>query len=152
MGQGSVGQGAYLDTENSRLRCVRVRSVRILTRLGRAAGAGASGRLTVGEVVTVQTTTDKIAWTRAYRGGRLEKEHFPVEDVSDYLGEPDTVVWVDLCAPTHEDLEVVARELGLHELALEDAVDPRQRPKLDRYATHEFLNMYPYSSIRARVS
>ena len=31
------------------------------------------------------------------------------------------------------DLEVVAKELGLHALAVEDAVDARQRPKLDRY-------------------
>jgi magnesium transporter len=67
---------------------------------------------------------------------------FPVDDLSVFLTEPDTVLWVDLCEPAVTDLEVVAHELGLHELAVEDAVDPRQRPKLDRYDTHEFLNMY----------
>lgn len=89
-----------------------------------------------------ETPTDLVARTRLYRGGRLEKDNFPVEDLSDYLAEPDTVLWVDLCEPDARDLEVVAQELGLHALAVEDAVDARQRPKLDHYDSHEFLNMY----------
>jgi magnesium transporter len=93
-------------------------------------------------VVTAEAATGEIARTRVYRHGQLERENFPVSEVSDYLDEPDVVVWVDLCAPTAADLELVATELGLHALAVEDAVQPRQRPKLDRYATHEFLNMY----------
>jgi magnesium transporter len=92
--------------------------------------------------VTTEAATDKIARTRVYRHGRLEREDFPVAKVSDYLNEPDTIVWVDLCAPGTDDLELVATEMGLHALAIEDAVHPRQRPKLDRYATHEFLSMY----------
>jgi len=92
--------------------------------------------------VAAQTSTDEIATTRVYREGRLEVENFPVVDVSDYLEQDGTTVWVDLCAPQHADLALVAEELGLHELAIEDAVDRRQRPKLDRYASHEFLNMY----------
>ena len=35
--------------------------------------------------------------TRAYRDGVLHKEDFPVAAVSDFLAEPDTAVWVDLC-------------------------------------------------------
>ena len=89
-----------------------------------------------------QTPTDQIATTRVYRDGRLVLENFPVVDVSDYLEQAGTTVWVDLCAPQAADLALVAEELGLHELAIEDAVDRRQRPKLDRYASHEFLNMY----------
>ena len=34
--------------------------------------------------------------TRVYRKGTLEAEGFPVADVSEYLVDPDTVVWVDL--------------------------------------------------------
>jgi len=92
--------------------------------------------------VSSQTPTDQIATTRVYRDGRLVLENFPVVDVSDYLEQAGTTVWVDLCAPQAADLALVAEELGLHELAIEDAVDRRQRPKLDRYASHEFLNMY----------
>jgi len=86
--------------------------------------------------------TDRVVRTRLYRGGHLDKQDFPVADLSDYLSEPDTVLWVDLCAPDRADLDVVAEELGLHALAVEDAVSPRQRPKLDRYDTHDFLSLY----------
>ena len=43
--------------------------------------------------------------TRVYRNGVLEAENFPVTDVSDYLADPATVVWFDLCEPTAADLE-----------------------------------------------
>ncbi|HEX3647830.1 MAG TPA: magnesium transporter CorA family protein [Pseudonocardiaceae bacterium] len=88
------------------------------------------------------SATDRIARTRAYRGGELVAENYPVAKVSDYLADRDTVVWVDLCAPDTLDLKVVAEELGLHELAVEDAVERSQRPKLDHYSTHDFLSMY----------
>jgi magnesium transporter len=80
--------------------------------------------------------------TRLYRAGVLVQEDFPVADVSDHVVEPDTYVWVDLCAPSEGDLDVIADELGLHQLAVADALATRQRPKLDRYSTHEFLNIY----------
>ena len=80
--------------------------------------------------------------TRAYRGGELIAEGFSIADVSDYLEQRDTIVWVDLCGPSQGELHELAEELGLHELAVEDAIGPRQRPKLDRYATHLFLTSY----------
>ncbi|HEY2966624.1 MAG TPA: magnesium transporter CorA family protein [Actinomycetota bacterium] len=80
--------------------------------------------------------------TRMYRKGVLEAEGFPVADVSEFLGEPDTVVWVDFCEPSKGQLHELATELDLHELAVEDALGPHQRPKLDRYATHLFLSCH----------
>lgn len=77
-----------------------------------------------------------------YRKGVLEAEGFAVATVSDYLAEPDTVVWVDFCPPTAEQLRELDTELGLHELAVEDALDAHQRPKLDRYETHLFLSCH----------
>jgi magnesium transporter len=80
--------------------------------------------------------------TRCYRNGVLTDENFPVEDVSEHLEDPDAVVWVDLCAPDIKDLQLVAEELSLHSLAIEDATTGRNRPKLDRYSTHDFLSIY----------
>jgi len=80
--------------------------------------------------------------TRVYRDGRLAAEGFAVALVSNYLEEPDTVVWVDLCGPSKDELHELAAELGLHELAVEDALGPHQRPKLDHYATHLFLSCH----------
>jgi magnesium transporter len=83
-----------------------------------------------------------MARTRVYRNGVLEAENFPVQDVSDYLQDPSCVVWVDVCAPDSSELALIAEELQLHDLALEDAVDAHERPKLNRYDTHLFLTAY----------
>ena len=80
--------------------------------------------------------------TRVWRNGELIGKDFPLADVSDHLGEADTVVWVDFCNPSKELLYELAEELGLHELAVEDALGPHQRPKLDKYATHSFLSCH----------
>jgi magnesium transporter len=80
--------------------------------------------------------------TRLYRNGVLESEGFPVADVSDHLADPSATVWFDLCQPTMEDLAAISEELGLHPLAVEDAVHEHQRPKLDRYASHLFVTAY----------
>jgi magnesium transporter len=80
-----------------------------------------------------------------WRKGVLEAEDFPVERVSDYLEQPDTLVWADLCLPDQDDLHQMAEELGLAPLAVEDAVESHERPKLDRYPTHLFLSTYAMS-------
>ena len=82
------------------------------------------------------------AQTRVYRNGVLESEGFPVADISEYLAEPDTVVWVDFCGPSIDQLHELADELGLHELAVEDALSQHQRPKLDHYESHLFLSAH----------
>jgi magnesium transporter len=82
------------------------------------------------------------AQTRVYRKGKLEAEDFPVADVSEHLDQDDTFVWIDLVGPSKDDLTQLAGELGLHELAVEDALEPHQRPKLDHYPTHQFLSCH----------
>ncbi|MCF6525530.1 magnesium and cobalt transport protein CorA [Streptomyces sp. JJ36] len=42
-------------------------------------------------------------------------------------------VWIGLHEPTEEEFAEIAREYGLHPLAVEDAVHAHQRPKLERY-------------------
>src|SRR3954464_15612706 len=71
-----------------------------------------------------------MARTRVYRNGVLEAEDFPLEDVSDYLEDPSTVVWLDVCEPDADDIGAIAEELQLHRLAIEDAVAEHQRPQL----------------------
>src|SRR6266498_2852331 len=80
--------------------------------------------------------------TRLYRDGVLEAKDFPAAEISEYLETPGTVVWLDLCEPDRADLEVISQEFGLHPLAVEDAVQQRERPKLDRYQEHSFLTAY----------
>ena len=82
------------------------------------------------------------ARTRLYRDGRLELEGFPVAEISDHLADEAVTVWLDLRDPDDNDLAVLSEEFGLHPLAVEDAVHQHQRPKLDRYRSHLFLNVY----------
>jgi magnesium transporter len=83
-----------------------------------------------------------LARTRVWRKGVLEKEDFPLERVSDYLEQDDCVVWADLCVPDRDDMQAVADELSLDPLAVEDAIERHERPKVDRYPTHLFVNVY----------
>jgi len=71
-------------------------------------------------------------------------EGFPVDQVSDHL-DAGELVWLDLCSPKGSDLGVIAEELNLHDLAIEDAVTRHQRSKLDRYDDHLFLSAYDVS-------
>lgn len=70
-------------------------------------------------------------------------EDFPAAETAALLRDhPDAVAWLDLFSPGLADLEAVAAEFGLHPLAVEDAVEDHQRPKIDRYADHIFVNLY----------
>jgi magnesium transporter len=80
--------------------------------------------------------------TRLYRDGILVREDFPIRDISAHLADPTSVVWLDLYGPGPAEFAAVGQEFGLHELALEDARHKGQRPKVDRYQTHEFLSAY----------
>ena len=82
------------------------------------------------------------AQTRLYCNGVIEATGFPLADVSDHLKRPDTFVWIDFLDPARADLEQLAEELNIHELAVDDALGPHQRPKLDRYDTHLFLSCH----------
>lgn len=83
-----------------------------------------------------------MARTRCYRSGSLELEDFPIAEISDHLEEEGSVVWLDLCQPSADELHEIAGEFGLHELAIEDAVHRHERPKLDRYDQYLFLSAY----------
>ncbi|SDI98072.1 magnesium transporter [Frankineae bacterium MT45] len=80
--------------------------------------------------------------TRVWRSGSLEAEDFPFEMISDYLAEPDCLVWVDVCAPDTDRIARLAEELNLDPHAVEDAVDEHERPKATHYRTHVFLTAY----------
>lgn len=83
-----------------------------------------------------------MSHTRAYRAGVLAAEGFPIADISEHLAEPGVTVWADLCAPSEHELSALSAELGLHELAVEDALHQAERPKLHRYDQDLFVTAY----------
>jgi magnesium transporter len=93
--------------------------------------------------VCASSLTRCQARTRLYQGGKLTAEGFPPQDISERLAADESAyVWLDLRNPDHDDLAVLSQEFGLHPLAIEDAILPHERPKLDRYQTHLFLTAY----------
>ncbi|MET0992476.1 MAG: magnesium and cobalt transport protein CorA [Lacisediminihabitans sp.] len=52
---------------------------------------------------------------------------------------PDAMAWIGLYRPTPEEITSLARQFGLHELAVEDAIVAHQRPKIERYGDTLFV-------------
>ena len=84
--------------------------------------------------------TEAAIRTRLWRDGVLEKEDFAFEELSDYVCQPDCMVWADLQSPDGARLTELGEELSLDKLAIEDAVTHHERPKATRYASHTFLS------------
>jgi magnesium transporter len=68
-----------------------------------------------------------------------------LDDISDFLSQPDQMLWLDLEAATKENVLMLGREFGFHELALEDCLHPHQRPKIEQYGSYYFLVAYAVS-------
>jgi len=69
-------------------------------------------------------------------------EGFAIAEISEFLRQEGVTIWLDLHDPDDAELSVLTEEFGLHPLAVEDAVQRHERPKLDRYPDHLFLSAY----------
>ena len=83
----------------------------------------------------------------AYEQGRKIAD-IPVADVSEYVNRPDCFVWVALFEPTQAELDEIAEEFGLHELAVEDARKGHQRPKIEEYGDSLFAVLHPVEIVK----
>jgi magnesium transporter len=72
-----------------------------------------------------------------YRDGYKVANISP-EQISDYLEQADTFVWVAIANPTLEELALMQKEFNLHELAVEDAHKGQQRAKVEEYGDSIF--------------
>lgn len=66
-------------------------------------------------------------------------EQIAFSDISDHVGRPDRFLWIELRTPDSQTIMRLGEELGLHALALEDAISTHQRPKLEEYEGHVFI-------------
>jgi len=77
----------------------------------------------------------------AYQAGHKLAD-LPVAAISEYVGKPDCFVWVALKDATAEELTELQEEFGLHELAVEDARNGHQRPKVEEYGDTLFCVLH----------
>ncbi|WP_298196851.1 magnesium and cobalt transport protein CorA [Novosphingobium sp.] len=52
---------------------------------------------------------------------------------------PDSFDWIGLCEPTTAEMEQARRQFDLHPLAVEDALNPTQMPKVEIYGQSLFI-------------
>ena len=74
-----------------------------------------------------------------YTNGVRRPGDLPITDALEAASEADSFVWVGLHEPSSEEFSVVKDELGLHRLAVEDAIAAHQRPKLEIYGDSIFV-------------
>jgi magnesium transporter len=69
-----------------------------------------------------------------YRDGKRQNEDpLPLEEAADFCVGGGEFVWLGLKEPSDEELRRVGEMFDLHELALEDAADSHERPKIEEY-------------------
>ncbi|MFG2439251.1 magnesium and cobalt transport protein CorA [Streptomyces sp. NPDC048508] len=75
-----------------------------------------------------------------YRDGvRVSTPESLAETFRELREQPDGMAWIGLARPTEAELLSLAAEFDLHPLAVEDAMEAHQRPKLERYGETLFV-------------
>jgi magnesium transporter len=107
----------------------------------RAAGPpGTPGTGTTTASATTPASHRTVIDTAVYCAGRRECTPETLPETFRALREHDGgMAWIGLYRPAPAELDVLAREFGLHELAIEDAISAHQRPKLERYGNTLFV-------------
>ncbi len=80
----------------------------------------------------------KVIAAVAYSAGRRIAD-ITVEESGQWAARPGHFVWIGIEAPSERDLRQLQVQFGLHELALEDALNAHQRPQLETYGDTTFL-------------
>jgi len=78
-----------------------------------------------------------------YVDGHRAAEPSSLRETYEALRQERGVAWIGLYRPTEEEFASVAEEFGLHELAVEDALEAHQRPKIERYGQTLFVVLRP---------
>jgi len=84
-----------------------------------------------------------------YERGRRRAGELPLEDACETSRRRDAFVWLGLYEPSEQEFDAVRREFDLHELAVEDAINAHQRPKLEAYDDSLFVVLKPARYLEA---
>lgn len=83
-----------------------------------------------------------IARSRSWRGGTVMDNDVRPDEVASEIRDPDSLVWIDLLRPDVAELTELAAEFGLPATAVEDALEPYERPKVSRHEGYLFFVVY----------
>ncbi|MFI1963985.1 magnesium and cobalt transport protein CorA [Streptomyces pathocidini] len=91
------------------------------------------GETGYGARVEERGTPSSVVDCAVYRDGRRVKDQLAPGEAMERVRTSGGFAWIGLHEPTEPEFAGIAREFGLHPLAVEDAVHAHQRPKLERY-------------------
>lgn len=80
-----------------------------------------------------------IIAARRYASGKPLKQPLVVDGTPRPLPRGKQFDWIGLSDPTPQEMELVREQYGLHPLAIEDALNPQQMPKLELYGNILFI-------------
>ncbi|GGV45185.1 magnesium transporter CorA [Streptomyces longisporoflavus] len=107
-----------------------------------ASGNGASGKPGAAPADPSPAPVDAASIVEAalYRDGiRVATPSSLADTFRELREQQDGMAWIGLARPTEAELHSLAAEFDLHELAVEDAMEAHQRPKLERYGETLFV-------------
>lgn len=91
-----------------------------------------------------------IVKSLAYKPGSPPRP-VAMERISDALQAPHTFVWLGIADPDTAELRQVQEEFGLHDLAIEDALNAHQRPKIETYGNSLFIALRTAQLVEGEV-
>jgi magnesium transporter len=92
-----------------------------------------------------------VVASSVYANGRRIAD-IPIEEAGAWSRKEGHVVWIGLLEPDRELLYRVQKQFGLHDLAIEDAEHPHQRPKIEQYGEALFIVARTAQLLNSRVS
>ncbi|MEA2378660.1 MAG: magnesium transporter [Thermoleophilaceae bacterium] len=80
-----------------------------------------------------------IVDSAVYEEGRRRDGDLGVHEAMEACRQPNAFTWIGLYEPTEEEFESIRSEFDLHPLAVEDAINAHERPKLEVYGDMVFI-------------
>jgi magnesium transporter len=90
----------------------------------------------------MESSQNRTCLARLPEGDLRELGPDDLKEIDSLRAQPDTLVWLDIAAPTEKDLKLLRDEFDLHPLAQEDLEKRRQRPKIDTYGAQQMIATY----------
>src|SRR5262245_50450843 len=109
------------------------------------------------DILTEQPTFERaqsesaIIAASVYAGGRRVAD-IGIEDAGKWSKKAGHVVWIGLWEPDQALLARVQAQLGLHYLAIEDAGNAHQRPKIEQYGDALFIVARTAQIVRGKIA
>ena len=87
----------------------------------------------------------------AYEGGKKLAD-IPPSEIRNFVCKPECFVWVAMFEPSKDELEAMQAQFNLPNLAVEDALNGHQRPKIEEYGETLFAVLQIVEMVEKELS